>query len=1138
MTINTFLALLIYITFIAIPTTALWGRARSIRADGKIYRGLPFVLAVLFYLIAINLQTFIERSGASLRDLISDLFSSYLPHMLGVGFDWIVNGVLRILEQLLIHKLNIFTSEDIYYTFVLNVGLLWVYTLLSVALTLPIHAIYRTRGPRQDNAISSGAKTTFLSTQASKNYWGVVFWGYAFVLFCLPFLFYYSETMPSVIFPTGVNDSLTPLIWIAPYIVFAEILLFIKAPAQSASKGTNKKSAAKTSISLKTLYDTYVKDYKTPINLIISKSSYPGGGFFASEKAKQKYSLGLDFLITRLVAAYVKTGEGNKIGIPFDQLGDTLVNFFKKPTLVRFAGNITDAHYRIIAELIQQCQEEGGVTLLIVPSAAVDNVRSNIEQTLTMYGANIIERIHILGGVDPAVKTTRYSTIIAPGGDLHSTILRDPDPFERELERLKLIVCLGFHDLDIPILELSLTRLKKHLQKYADISVIVQGEERIGQSAALENMFDFTEKQYEIKLRTVDHAKQYRIIWRNSKNLVNRIVQNVFSKDADREPDTLPLLMIPSYLWRKNKKMDTEVSIDHFDPHGRRRNRTWEIDLGSFVMASDGDELNNLKTEFFGQKSQRHLTSTDGLPVIFQEDTRNLIDVIDRNMNYSVHDELFVNILCSSYPLREFLVEKAEEYNISYLKEKYLPISPVPKGGLKELAIILAEEMTKPGGISQNDVEKLFQELLPDWGIAEVLDISPTESGIDRLFQNQFGHLIGDEIQIGTIKNSYHEMSYSINAGVLPDLSQLFFRAILLHGNMEGHVHRRDYGLSYAKNNLFQHNGKCHQIIAVDENKITIERNEGDPGRLVYEYQRHYRLSFENMLKPDIRDQEDRGDLKIGRGVLYLYYMRKSLGRYQYAELHPPFGNGTPHASFHEHTKSIDAQYDMRGVYWIQYDLGQLSNLSFAENEGVLAFTLSATLQDVLISLFPKDGHRIAAVSPQAIGTVRTALNSSDYLKKYIVRRYPQLDPGLGLNDSIDPYINVAKLIWKRQSIRAPDNIELVELAARQIREVRESLEGKQADPGDNDIPTDNCDSRPLDFFIIEDSDYNLGVVNAVDEEWDKIVFVWRNYVEWLAENTENENIYHRFGSSVALCDVFDFKSAKAFFDEIEGPIV
>jgi hypothetical protein len=167
-----------------------------------------------------------------------------------------------------------------------------------------------------------------------------------------------------------------------------------------------------------------------------------------------------------------------------------------------------------------------------------------------------------------------------------------------------------------------------------------------------------------------------------------------------------------------------------------------------------------------------------------------------------------------------------------------------------------------------------------------------------------------------------------------------------------------------------------------------------------------------------------------------------------------------------------------------------------------VAFTLAVTLQDLMEALFPGIGHRVAVLSPQAEAVYKELFKAESGTLDYVIaRRWPHLIEGFS-------------------------NIRPRGATASQVVAWLDNFASTEALP----------ETSALDFILLEDWLWDLGVIGAVQNKLNKVMQAWSEYLNWNVENESTPDLYYRMGTS-QLHGAFAFTAASRLVRRLATPV-
>lgn len=762
-----------------------------------------------------------------------------------------------------------------------------------------------------------------------------------------------------------------------------------------------------------------------------------------------------------------------------------------KPWNVLIPEELAKAHLAVLAELIQSCHDHGGVVLVIAPSWTLGRVRRALEAAGEKDWTDITQRwVDLTEG--PLDSAQQYNVVFASDEVLEPRLLsraqKDPG-VQRVLTMLRMVVVLDFHLLEAAMLRLRLRRLRWLTQEQT-VRVVCQSEYRESLLTAVGNTFaPLTANRFQAFEVAVTHpATRHLVVWNNDWPTLEALFEHEHEGVPDQPIELAPLLA------RMARKSDFQVEPAFIDAAGRWDQAVWDRLIPGFISTSVSN-----------------YPGRDVLCMIV-EDRGNLIDAVLQYRNYHGVDKYILMVVSRRYALRDWFLSLLKE------NDKFLnplrPIAPDPQGGLTEVAMILAAEFqfsARP--VPQSKVISLFEEVKP--ATAEAFGLFPTQAGLDRLFKRVNGPEQG--LSTEPKPDRHHDINFVRPPGIPAPREPLL--SIATEEAPGLHLAPGDHGLRYAQGTTLHNGGRVYQISQVDidhRQKIRATNAQAAlPSRTSYLFHRQYAVSFE----PGHVVLETGGQLQ-NNAVVGIDHRRAAL-RGEIDRLTGAIApiDETSTSPITAPWRATDIRATPRHVAMLLWrlELSELqadSNLLGGDRAAATAFTLAATLQDVLSSLFPTHAHRIAVVSPQAGPCVNAAIQPMDAATDAQIERFP-----------IDFYPRLVERLPPKSTNR-PRNNPAIDAAS-----VERAITAMLAGAGRTDATEDpDAPRQILDLLVIEDSDHDLGVVHALDNDrtWANVVAVWTRFTYWLgAEDgiSAAHTRYHRFGGS-SLASCFAFREA------------
>lgn len=798
----------------------------------------------------------------------------------------------------------------------------------------------------------------------------------------------------------------------------------------------------------------------------------------------------------------------------------------QKPCPV-FAESLTFLHFILFAELILSCQDRGGTTLLLAPETSLERIEEQLRHALSVHFAGHTQRIWSRSRQPDRM----YDILIVSPERIEAEVLsRDDNSIRDALERLGLVLILDYQNIDPSLLRIRLARLRRVIGERA-LDVLCQSEPRAGLRTKVAETISALVRldPRPLSIGGRGNVDRFWLFWRNDRRTLEKMLEReVGVGHIEPSHELVPLTLV--------RAIQKGFDATFYDPYGRAYREPWAR-LQAFV---------NLPNKLIGHMESgwsRFPGVEDQVVVI--EDLNNLVVAARMNMNFMHNPECLTHVVSQNYPMREFLrdvlkreAEQARRHQEGWsgLGQLYLPIAPNPSGGPTELAMDLASEFIHSGRLKQREIEARFGEIVPG-GVADSLEIAPTERGLEKLFELQRGfrpEIIAHDV-LG------HEQEFEVKIQGRLHLEPSFLLPVYVPGQDDPitYVDRQDEGLTFVRGTMLQVGGDFYEVSDVTDIKMDARLSDFSLGhRPLYRFERQYMVPFRSKTtfiegNPDIPADMARWVYEL-RLLLRGTFERHTVAKADALEFEVNLwaDDGRWDSADSERRSSHNASI-------------MLVRLALAESHpqatkldgdafGRLAFTLAATLQDVLASLLPSLAPRIAVLSPQAAPAISQVLTmagktAAEPIDLFPVHLYPRL---VGEHFEVaertgDTTSDLERRLYEDR-FRFPAPAELMRKAIDDY--LRNALPPGKLFPLLSKLLLDGAPGRVIDLIIVEDASHDRGGVRALFEEanWNNVVKVWAEFVEWTAKNAGEPWLYYRFGSD-RLPAVFAFEEAREF---------
>jgi hypothetical protein len=773
------------------------------------------------------------------------------------------------------------------------------------------------------------------------------------------------------------------------------------------------------------------------------------------------------------------------------------------PWNVLLTEDLAQAHLLLIIELMQSCHDRGRTALVIAPAWSIGRIMRSM---MALGGADWSDITLRPGLLDQApVDTARqYNVIFASDEVLESRLLADPqNAAARFLDLLELVVVFDLHLLEAAMLRLRLQRLRWLLERRQlpiSIRVVCQTENRGTAQAAMRDTFaPLGTAKVRIAQPIIRPAVRHLVIWRGDEASLRALADRELGKVPLGQPvEVAALAAIPPLRF--------DVRPGYLDSAGRWDREIWETNLPSLL---DGRLQGHLQFDdvFLGEDRfpEAHVSN------VIVEDRGNLADAVFQHRNFAGLDEYVLTIVAHRYPLRDWFIDMLRDDKLP--DRRMLPISPAPRGGLTELAMILAEEFSRPQPVPQSTLDERFFNLVEP-RTAEAFSLFPTPRGISALFQSE----TGKDLEVVAKVDPYHDITFERTANGDPPRPPVLVLPAFAGETPSQQENSKplfrvapgDNGLRYALGTTMHSGGQAHRIADVFADQVCVAGKNQPIGisRNAYLFHRQYCIDF--AADPPLLALEKPSHSQLGQGRAYWRlalrgaFARHTAARATIEETAPPFSPKVPTWQAADMKRS--PRYAAMLLLRFEISAGGPTDKVAADRQGAVAFTLAATMQDVLGSLFPPFAHRIAVMSPQAKSCIEAAWTGSDPdgIHRFPADLYPRLVAGF----RADP-------ATRRFNPPIDNHADIDGFLARH----------------DISLPEDG--THCLHLLVLEDADHDLGIVRALfidDDIWKQLFHVWSQYLHWLVAHQTDMDLYYRFGSS-GLSSCFAFKEADSLLD-------
>ncbi|CAO3409862.1 hypothetical protein [Azospirillum largimobile] len=788
---------------------------------------------------------------------------------------------------------------------------------------------------------------------------------------------------------------------------------------------------------------------------------------------------------------------------------------------VYFEEPLGELHFRALAETVSLSQDEGGATLVLCPDLAYGWVKRSLWR---VFGEHCTDVTQTWWGQDDGKfdPTTIPSLLLVTHEGLQQHILgRSAADFDRVLERLRLIVLIDVHRFDPSLLHQHLALLWMRVPAER-VRVIAQGAPRAAARDLHEDLFRATGRTWqEASLRSEAATKLYTLVWDRTRAARDALLNGVVA-NGDRDGiDLVPLLLLPAL-----RLGNDCVYLDAWE-------RKEEVRWGELEdRLQGGVSISKVRTEqqpVFGREPT----------VALIEDRGNLHDSLLNLYQAQLPAEFLVLVASHAYPLRDFLLdpERMNRAIQGSSNSPFHPIAPRPRGGLRELALVVLLRLLSPPAAGRNSRAAVLTRMeaarhfdaLGNPALLRAFKVSPTRHGIETLLKIQFpSERLTVEMDRRQADQTSATPSLASGSDVdddvryfcaghsqLPEAMKPFIP--LTDGGVNkqevGWVARDDHGLAFVAGTAILVRGRHYLVTRVSNAEVAVQAFTDLRGRfhvggsVGFRFWRLYRLLFDE--RTVLAEAPRREWIGIGRTAM-LFHAPLERATVGYEVTDTLGGTARPDAM----------TVRLNGDSMVRRDLQSVNVAAFryhvTQADGTdpsrIAFTLAALLGDLLETLFPALGHRVAVLSPQAGPVVERlqARSRDDKLAEVLLQRYPRMtaSPSSGYDAPPVPAADVQDAVGR-----------LIDGAGIVGADMRSGVSGPNAGPNGGE---GGC---CIDLLVVEDWPADLGVARAVYAYSAQVERALALFATWLAGKAEEETLFYRFGTD-RLPDAFDFQGA------------
>lgn len=805
---------------------------------------------------------------------------------------------------------------------------------------------------------------------------------------------------------------------------------------------------------------------------------------------------------------------------------------------VLLTGPLNEGHCEIIRRTAAMAQGEGGAVLVLCPTQALEEVVALLEDGARAHAFDVAAGWWTQRDGELAPNRL-YSMLITGEDGLQRHLLSRREPVVvRTLERIRFIVALEFHRFDLPILRLQMLVLFAIVPAQR-VRVLVQTADRAALDDVLD-LFEPTERQWHRVAFPGAAGTTYRVVFGDGAASRRQALESLLGRHAGALPaageavDTLPLLAVAA----------ARAATDLIQLTG-----TDLPDQGSWIKA---EALRVAAAEPGSRALSAQPRSVPPLQphprtVVAVRDPGNLVQAVDDLAAAGDADEALALVVAADYPLRDFLVDQfrqeAKSRNAGW-RQVFRPLVPWPRIALAEVARTILARLVAEGraGIGRAEIDGILRRA--DAELLRARRIAPTPPGLQRLFDFVFGagfkleRVPDDDPAASGRRADDDRVRLPEAAAALARLGSLAPIRGQHDGEPLGWIARGDAGLAYAPGTLVLAAGRYHEVLTLPgpegavrvRSAVNAAGNAHVEGAVRYRFQRHYRIDFEggaNAAEPGAGAQLP--GVRIGSPTIQRHeklrrvvgqgrtdVRRRTVGHFQYDRVRPAAPNGRRYTRV-DYNHPVAAEHGSAAFLILRIEIDDPPG---DRDLTRLACTLQACLADVILTLLPEIGHRIAVLSPQARNFRLPTETADSGARQTAGGAAASPGPAAAVDaDFLSAWygqLDLMEMVPSRELIASEPHAA--------VRDLSPTLEPTIA--AFLGVPP-AAGRRPIDLVVVEDWGSDLGVVRILSTQFASVERALLAWLDWLAANAGRPDLHYRFDRR-ELPPQFDFAAAAA----------
>lgn len=735
---------------------------------------------------------------------------------------------------------------------------------------------------------------------------------------------------------------------------------------------------------------------------------------------------------------------------------------------------LTSAQFRLLAELVLDTLDQGGVALCVCPDTQTVQCQRRFHEAFAATGAELLVDM-LVPSVGAKAEESLHHLIIVGLSEFDRYLLTGATRRSKEIRRLGLVMVLDLHLMDMARLSLSLRRLWQsvpfELARFLigctaieNIEVFIQNHLQAGTERRIGRLYLLAGKA----------SQAYRIAVEPNAETAELLVQ-LLAGEAGRSDggltDVTALLALVAITHGFRPVIHDPLSRWQFRATDDETGEPWssEIEDAPLVRRLRPQVTASFKAiEVVQYLPDRHPDCAYGRVVIVEAGD-NWMSNARRPYGFPDAYDTLVVIVIRRAELLPYIYHGADQRGPTGALGPPRVLAPSPGVGPTELAYIMQDRLSSLGGLSLSAFEDLFEIFAKSDHLMEGAQIGTDQTGIKRAFE-WLPNAPKVEVRLNSEKSG--EPVFRVSARI--DLPAM--REARKDGKEFAELVASDLGLLYAPGTMLRIGHSYHSVTSVNtDGSIVVtavapdqaSRTRRPSPRIAVEYELDFTNHFvvANAQPPLDNSVSEYGRHLEMRTILVGRAQRQTLGFYEEYENEPPFDlAGRPTLTRDQilavKWRELGLPPEMRSVRVLHLmyarNIADTAPANAGKSDSVANYiarqshTLCVLWKELIQTSFPRHASRVTVVSPQVEPLHTTIERASG--------RFHALDGARPLSARAQYAL---RRYGRVKTIDDPLNARIAVLAPH-----REFLDR----PG----------TRRIDIYIIEDSEWDLGIVRAI----------------------------------------------------------